>query len=115
MGELLKAQQAGGDLQSHQSSQRAAQLPSPAYPLDQYPGHAAWIDGDWKLHRIAGKQGAVAWELYNLAADPAEQSDLAATEGQRMQQMQVKLEAWLKSVVQSLNGNDFAQSGTPGN
>ena len=108
MGELLDAQQAGGDLSPHESSQRAAQLPNPAYPLDEFPGHAAWIDGDWKLHRIAGKQGQVVWELYDLAADPAEESDLAATEGRRVRTMRVELEAWLKSVVGSLNGDDYA-------
>jgi len=109
MGELLKAQQAGGDLPPHESSQRAAQLPNPAYPLDRYPGHAAWIDGDWKLHRIARKQGTVAWELYDLAADPAEETDLAERESPRVKQMRTELEAWLKSVVQSLNGDDYAR------
>ncbi len=110
MGDLLKAQQAGGDLEPHESSQRAAQLPSPAYPLDVYTGHAAWIDGDWKLHRITSKNGEVSWELYNLADDPAEKSDLAATEDERVAQMQGKLEAWLESVVRSLNGEDYIGS-----
>ncbi|MEE8451675.1 MAG: N-acetylgalactosamine 6-sulfate sulfatase, partial [Thermoguttaceae bacterium] len=68
---------------------------------------AAWTDGDWKLHRIANKQGEAVWELYNLAADPAEETDLAATEDRRVKQMQDQLEAWLKSVVGSLNGNDY--------
>ncbi|HUT09694.1 MAG TPA: sulfatase-like hydrolase/transferase [Thermoguttaceae bacterium] len=113
MGELLEAQQAGGDLPPYESSQRAAELPNPAYPLDQYPGHAAWTDGDWKLHRIAGKQGGVAWELYDLAADPSEQNDLAAGEPERVGQMRSELDAWLKSVVQSLNGDDYAENGTP--
>jgi arylsulfatase A-like enzyme len=108
MGDLLKAQQAGGDLEPHESSQRAAQLPSPPYPLDVYTGHAAWIDGDWKLHRITGKKGEVTWELYNLANDPAEKSDLAKTEGERVARMQRELEAWLESVVRSLNGEDYA-------
>jgi arylsulfatase A-like enzyme len=112
MGELLKAQQAGRDLEPHESGQRAAQLPSPAYPLDEYPGHAAWIDGDWKLHRIAKKGGDVSWELYNLADDPAEQTDLAASEAERVSQMRGKLEAWLESVVRSLNGKDYAEGGT---
>jgi arylsulfatase A-like enzyme len=107
MGELLEAQQAGGDLPPHESSQQAAELPNPPYPVDEFPGHAAWIDGDWKLHRIAGKQGKVVWELYDLAADPAEKNDLAATESQRVRKMQRDLEAWLKSVVGSLNGNDY--------
>jgi arylsulfatase A-like enzyme len=115
MGELLEAQQAGGDLEPHPSSRRAARLPDPAYPLDAYPGHAAWIDGDWKLHRLARKEGDVGWELYNLATDPAEESDLAATQGERTDRMRGELEAWLKSVVRSLNGDDFDTRGTQRN
>jgi len=110
MGDLLKAQQDGGDLEPHESSQRAAQLPSPAYPRDVYTGHAAWIDGDWKLHRITNKKGEVSWELYNLAKDSAEEDNLLATEGERVAQMQGKLEAWLESVVRSMNGEDYAGS-----
>lgn len=109
MGELLKAQQAGGDLQPYEASRRAAELPDPAYPLDKFPGHAAWIDGDWKLHRIAKPKGAVTWELYDLAADPAEETDLATSENVRTPNMRRQLDAWLASVVRSLNGEDYAK------
>ncbi|HYW81017.1 MAG TPA: sulfatase-like hydrolase/transferase [Thermoguttaceae bacterium] len=110
MGDLLAAQQAGADLPPNEQSLRAAELPEPAYPLDQFPGHAAWIDGDWKLHRIeAKKTNRVTWELYDLATDPAETTDLAATEGPRVAQMREGLEAWLKSVVHSLNGDDYVE------
>jgi arylsulfatase A-like enzyme len=108
MAELLAAQQAGGDLEPDPSSQAAAKLPDPPYAADEFPGHAAWIDGDWKLHRRTNKQGAVTWELYNLADDPAETTDLAQSEDQRMRRMRVDLENWLKSVVGSLNGDDYA-------
>jgi arylsulfatase A-like enzyme len=107
MGDLLKAQQAGGDLPPHESSQRAAQLPSPPHPLGKYPGHAAWIDGDWKLHRIEKKQAGVSFQLYDLATDPQEKNDLAPTEGERVERMRADLEAWLASVVRSLNGEDY--------
>ncbi len=50
-----QAQRAGGDLDPHPSSQKAADLPSPKYPLDSFPGFLGLIDGDWKLHRIQGK------------------------------------------------------------
>ncbi len=109
MGELLKAQQNGGDLDPHPSSQNAAKLPDPKYPLDQFPGHAAWIDGDWKLHRIADKQGQPKWGLYNLAQDPKEKTNLVETEAEQAQKMQAALEAWLKSVVNSLNGEDYVK------
>jgi arylsulfatase A-like enzyme len=109
MGELLKAQQAGGDLPPHESSQQAAQLPQPPYPLDQFPGHAAWTQGNWKLHRIENQQGEVKWELYDLAADPAEKTNLAPSEDSRVQAMRAALEDWLTSVVRSLNGEDYAE------
>ena len=109
MGDLLKAQQAGGDLDPHPSSQDAAKLPNPAYPIDQFPGHAAWVDGDWKLHRIETKNGKVSWELYNLADDRAEKNDVANSHGKRVDAMRVGLEEWLQSVVRSLNGEDYAK------
>ncbi len=109
MAELLEAQQAGGDLQPYEASRRAGELPNPAYPLDKFPGHAAWIDGDWKLHRIAKPNGALTWELYNLAADPAEETDLAASQDERTRNMRRQLDAWLRGVVRSLNGEDYAK------
>jgi arylsulfatase A-like enzyme len=109
MADLYKAQQAGGDLEPHPSSQNAAVLPKTPYPDDKFPGHTAWIDGDWKLHRIAGKDGKVTLELYNLATDAKEKNDLSGGESQRVGQMRGQLEAWLKSVVRSLNGADYRQ------
>jgi len=107
MEELLIAQKSGDDLPPHESSQHAARLPSPAYPRDQFPGHAAWIDGDWKLHRITDKRGDVSWELYDLAADPFEKKDVLTSQADRAQSMRPKLEEWLNSVVESLNGADY--------
>lgn len=107
MAELLRAQEEGGDLQPHRSSQGAGELPDPPYPVDRFPGHAAWIDGDWKVHRIADKAGDVRWEFYNLAVDPGEETDLSGTEGQRVHHMGNQLEAWLESVVRSYNGEDY--------
>ncbi|MEX2301661.1 MAG: sulfatase-like hydrolase/transferase [Bryobacterales bacterium] len=109
MGELLEAQQAGGDLEPHETSQRAAELPQKPYPTDSFPGHAAWVDGNWKLHRIEDKDGKVAWELFNLDANPKEEKDSIATEGERVSSMRPQMEAWLESVVRSLNGEDYAR------
>jgi arylsulfatase A-like enzyme len=77
-------------------------------PLDRFPGHAAWLDGSWKLHRIEDrKANKVTWELYDLAKDAKEARDLLAQEPDRVATMRTGLEAWLKSVAGSLNGDDY--------
>ena len=108
MDELLKAQQDGGDLPPHPSSQKASELPNPRYATDTFPGHAALIDGDWKLHRIEGKKKEeITWELYNLKRDPAETKNVIGRQEQRAELMQGQLEQWLTSVTNSLNGDDY--------
>jgi len=109
MADLLAAQQAGRDLPAHESSQRAAKLPEQPFSSDEFPGHAAWIDGDWKLHRIADQRGRVKWELYDLAQDRVEAKNVYVENGPREQQMRGQLEAWLRSVVGSLNGDDYTR------
>jgi arylsulfatase A-like enzyme len=108
MADLFKAQQAGGDLTADESSQIAAKLPNPAYSTSSFPGHSAWTDGDWKLHRIEGNNGKLKWELYNLAVDPKETDDVSAGELERVTTMRAELDKWLVSVVNSLNGKDYA-------
>lgn len=80
------------------------------YPTNTFPGHAAWIAGDWKLHRIEPKKSDTRqpkFELYDLASDPRESDDLAETNPDRVAAMEQELEAWLSSVVASLNGKDY--------
>ncbi|MEX0939124.1 MAG: sulfatase-like hydrolase/transferase [Pirellulales bacterium] len=107
MGELLAAQQQGRDLPPYEASRRAAELPEPPHPTDSFPGHSAWIDGQWKLHRIQSQQGGVRWELYNLADDPNEQNNRVPQESDRVERMREGLRTWLVSVVNSLNGEDY--------
>ena len=47
------------------------------------------------------------WELYDLAADPKETTDVAATKPERVASMREELNQWLVSVVNSLNGEDY--------
>jgi hypothetical protein len=105
--EELAQEQAAGKVRPAAEAEPipAAQLRSD-YSDREFPGHAAWLDGDWKLHRI-GKKGGVTCELYNLAADRTESRDLAASESGRVARMKRELEAWLRSVVASLNGADY--------
>lgn len=107
MAELIAAQQDGGDLPAHSSSQNAAKLPSPKFSDSSFPGHSAWIEGDWKLHRIESKNGKVAFELYNLKSDPKETTNLAEQEADRVGRLKKPHADWLRSVVSSLNGDDY--------
>ncbi|MEM7218754.1 MAG: arylsulfatase [Pseudomonadota bacterium] len=50
-------------------------------------GHAAFFLGDYKLVRIEPPAGDGAWRLYNIASDPGEVSDLAATEPERFRRL----------------------------
>lgn len=76
-------------------------------PTDVLPGHSAWIDGDLKLHRIPRQNGTVKYELYDLAADPTESSDISGSHASEVRRMADALESWQRSVVNSLNGADY--------
>lgn len=108
MSELLTSQRAGHEPADKQKLRLDASTISATYPLDKLPGHSAWIDGDWKLHRIADRSGESArYELYNLAEDPAEESDRIADHRARADEMTSALEDWQRTVVRSLNGEDY--------
>lgn len=78
----------------------------PQYPEDKATGHAAWNDWPWKLHRINGNK----YELYNLIDDPMESVDLSSQtkHQQLLKQMKKELDLWMRSVVRSINGKDYA-------
>jgi arylsulfatase A-like enzyme len=107
MSELLEEQKAGKEPADTSRLCLDAGEITKQYPQDSFPGHAAWLDWPWKLHRIQDKKGNVKLELYNLAEDPGEQRDLVAQETARTSSMKSQLEAWLASVVRSLNGEDY--------
>ena len=102
--EALRAEQVVGN-----------QVPAPKagfvvrqYPLDEFPGPSAWINGDWKLHRIVDKVGThPTYKLYNLGKDVQEKTDLAVSQPQVLTRLKSELAAWQKSVVSSLNGADY--------
>lgn len=77
------------------------------YSESELPGHAAWIDGSYKLHRIPGELGRFEYLLFDLAKDPEEKNDLIDQEPEQADKMKVALEAWQKSVIRSLNGEDY--------
>ena len=81
----------------------------PQFDVSTSTGHVAWTDWPWKLHRITTKKGEQRYELYNLANDPMEATDLAGEPAQeeRLPRMQGELRRWMRSVINSLNGNDY--------
>ena len=108
MAELKDAQARGEDLPENPQITAALELPETPETRASLGGHAAWIEGDWKLHRIASrKEDEVRIELYDLAADPYEENDLAETEPGRASAMAARLDAWMDSVVRSANGDDI--------
>ncbi len=108
MSELLDQQEKGQEPEDDPRLHLDAGEIEKQYPEDSFPGHAAWLDWPWKLHRIENqKKGKMKVELYNLADDPMEENDLAALEPERAGDLLSDLETWLVSVVQSLNGGDY--------
>ena len=106
MSELLAAQKKGDEVGDRSRLRLEAGKITKQYPEDKLPGHSAWLDWPWKLHRIENNKG-VKFELYNLAEDHEEGNDLASREPERVKAMKGKLKEWQKSVVRSLNGEDY--------
>lgn len=106
MRDLLQAQRLGDMTGDRARLYADAGQIKRQYPEDSFPGHAAWLDWPWKLHRM--EKGKTQFELYNLEQDPNEERDLAGEESARVSAMQAELERWLASVARSLNGKDYA-------
>ncbi|MBN1293960.1 MAG: sulfatase-like hydrolase/transferase [Candidatus Latescibacteria bacterium] len=107
MMELLEAQKDGDPTGDTARLRLNAGDITKQYPEDDFPGHAAWLDWPWKLHRIQGENGDVTLELYNLSVDAGENNNLVNSESDRVANMRPALEKWLTCVVQSLNGKDY--------
>ena len=107
MSELFELQKAGREVEDPLRLRLDAADITKQYPEDNFPGHAAWLDWPWKLHRIQ-KNKAVIFELYNLASDPMEANDIVNHHPIRIKAMKTQLQQWQKSVIKSLNGKDYS-------
>lgn len=107
MTELLEEQRSGKEPSDSSRFRLDAGKIGEAHPEKHYPGHAAWLDWPWKLHRIHGESDEIEMELYNLDADSEERTDVATQLPQRVQAMRTQLERWQASVIRSLNGADY--------
>ena len=107
MSELLKEQETGvTDINASLLNLHADDITN-RYRGDIFPGHSAWLDWPYKLHRIQSKNDEVKIELYNLKEDAEEKNDLSAINSEKVKSMTIQIEAWLKSVICSLNGDDY--------
>ena len=105
---IMEKQQAGAPLPHDELRIRKDVDEFPQFDENFSTGHAALNDWPWKLHRINGNK----YELYNLANDPMEASDLSADPQQqgRVNSMKQELGSWMRSVVRSINGKDYERS-----
>jgi hypothetical protein len=84
---------------------RDSKLPNVTIPkTDGFRGDIAWIEGDWKLH-MASK----GCELYDLAEDQAETTDVAKQHPEVVDRLSAQLLAWLRDAEASLAGGDRDQ------
>ncbi|MEK7414348.1 MAG: sulfatase-like hydrolase/transferase [Planctomycetota bacterium] len=67
-------------------------------------GDAAILDNTWKLFRSGD-----TWALYDLAADPQEKTNVAATQGAIAARLRQQLETWQTSVAASCDGKDYPE------
>ncbi len=70
-----------------------------------HTGRSAWIDNDYKLLT----QGADKFELYNLAKDPAETTDLYADKPEIAKRMLKAYQKWDRQVQASIAGKDYPE------
>jgi len=74
---------------------------------------AAILSGDYKLiHNRARRAGVPEFELYDLAADPREQTNLAAGKPEVVARLARVLEAWHKSALQARLKPDSEAAGS---
>ncbi len=102
---IMKAQVAGAKGPHNAQRLRKDVDSFPQFDGGLTKGHAAWTDWPWKLHRIQGDR----FELYQLLDDPKEEQDLSGKprHAERLERMKGELDAWMRSVIGSLNGNDY--------
>lgn len=107
-GKVLPTIENWSDKKVERVTKRVEKLPKKPLPTDVFRGHAAWISGDWKLHRFSMGGGQhVTWQLYDLKNDPREEVGVADEYPIILSSMQAEMETWLASVVRSLNGDDY--------
>ncbi len=71
----------------------------------EHDGSRAIRDGDWKLVSLVGEK----WELYDLATDPTEMRDLAATNPDRVRALAAAWHVWAKRTHVDIARDPFSE------
>lgn len=79
----------------------------PALTANDLQGTRSIVEGDLKLLVQETKSGVEKVELYDLQADPAETTNLADQQPERVTELRAKLRDWQDSVLRSLSGADY--------
>lgn len=103
---IMKKQQAGAPEPHDPPRMHKDVYDFPQFEENKATGHAAWNDWPWKLHQINGSE----YQLYHLENDPSESKDLSRDpqHAERLRNMQDELHQWMRSVVRSINGEDYS-------
>ncbi|MCG8652535.1 MAG: sulfatase-like hydrolase/transferase [Pirellulales bacterium] len=84
------------------------ELPRREKPIPfRHIGKAALIDNDFKL--LTAKIGTGKFQLYNLADDPGETTDLSRQHPEIAKQLRARLTKWSRSVDASFAGKDYPE------
>jgi len=79
----------------------AAQAESPRTEQDylawEISGNRALLQGEWKLRWEYKSFGKARWELFHLAADPAERKDLAAERPEKVQALAALWDSYVQA------------------
>ena len=70
-------------------------------------GKAALIDNDWKILTTDVERGQ--YEVYNLADDPAETTDVSSSAPQKTARLRAAIDAFVASVADSRAGEDYPE------
>ncbi len=93
-----------GELELEDLNEGRLNTPDMPYDdLEQRPGMAAWIDGDWKLYKDRDE----SLKLFNLAEDPGESVNLIEEHPDLARRMHYDLNNWQDSVINSIRGWDY--------
>lgn len=72
-------------------------------------GNTALLDNNYKLIRLGKKQPARQYELYDLANDPKEETNLYSQQPELADRMRAAMEAWISSMNASVAGKNYAE------